>query len=109
MSGRPLNLNKAKTIEMELDRIPDLMAKVDGLDSHLVGLLAQRFRCSREIGSIKLSSGQPRFDPERVRLQRLRFVGLCVEAGLDAAMAETLITTILDRVIAERSSVPPVL
>ncbi len=88
---------------MGQERIPGLMTEVDELDRQLVGLLAQRFLHSRAIGSIKRAAGQPLYDPERIRLQRIRFVGICVEAGLDAAMAETLITAVLDRVIAERS------
>lgn len=87
---------------MQSDSIPILMKEIDELDEKLVHLLTQRFRRSREIGAIKLKNGGPQFDPKRISNQRSRFLQLAVQAGLGATMAETLITTITDQVIAER-------
>ncbi len=82
--------------------MPALMAEIDSLDKNLVELLGRRFRCSREIGSIKRQQGQAPYDPIRVQNQQLNFVRKCVEAGLDEQMAHQLIGTILQQVIAER-------
>lgn len=87
---------------MQCDSIPILMKEIDELDEKLVHLLAQRFRCSREIGAIKLKNGGLQFDPKRISSQRSRFLQLAVQARLDATMSETLISIITDQVIAER-------
>ncbi len=69
-----------------------LMQESDELDVAIVGLLEQPFRCSRAIGAIKAATGQPKFDPSRVKEQHARFVELCRQAVLDAPICETPIS-----------------
>ncbi len=87
---------------MSTGPLTELMRNVDQLDNELAALLVRRFHHSRLIGAVKREAGEARFDPLRVNSQRSRFIELCVAAGLDAKMAEALIVTITDRVIAER-------
>jgi len=86
-----------------MDEISKLQAEIDDIDRKLIDLLRERFIRSREIGTIKRRENLPSFDPARAGSVRQRFVEKCVEVGLDAGMADRLISLLVEQVIVERA------
>lgn len=78
---------------------------IDALDREMAELLVRRFDASRRIGEIKRLLDLPSSDPQRIVIQRSRFVAMCEKRGLSPAMAETLIEAIVEQVLRERASV----
>jgi len=78
----------------ELDR---LRSSIDNLDAALVHLLAERFKCTQQVGALKAEHGLPAADPDREARQISRLKSLAVEADLDPEFAADF----LDFVIAE--------
>lgn len=78
----------------ELDR---LRSSIDNLDAALVHLLAERFKCTQQVGTLKAKHGLPPADPAREARQISRLKALAVEADLDPEFAADF----LDFVIAE--------
>ena len=61
---------------------------IDNLDAVLVHLLAERFRCTQQVGLLKASLDLPPADPEREQQQVARLRALAEESGLDPVFAE---------------------
>ena len=72
---------------------------IDNLDSAVIHMLAERFRCTKQVGELKSRHGMPPADPVREAEQLERMRALAVEAGLDPAFAEKLLRFILAEVI----------
>ncbi len=88
--------------DIEPRSLPQMAASIDQIDATFLQLLSKRFLLSREIGRVKAAAGMPLFDPDRIRDQTRSFVESGRKMGLDAAMLESLIGRILDRVVEER-------
>jgi chorismate mutase len=76
-----------------------LRARIDTLDAELVALLARRFAVTDDIGQLKARHALPPADPAREAAQRARLHALATDAGLDPAIAETVLRTIIDAVL----------
>ena len=76
-----------------------LRASIDNLDAALVYLLAERFRCTQQVGHLKAELGLAPSDlaREEEQLQRLR--QLARESGLDPVFAEKVLAFIIAEVI----------
>ena len=61
----------AEDAKAELNR---LRSSIDNLDAALVHLLAERFKCTEQVGRLKARAGMPPADPAReaVQIARLR-------------------------------------
>ena len=59
----------------DLDR---LRASIDNLDAALVHLLAERFKCTQQVGALKAAHGLPPADPDREARQISRLKMLAV-------------------------------
>jgi chorismate mutase len=81
------------------DQLLDLRASIDNLDAAIVHLLAERFKCTREVGRLKARHHLPASDPQREASQIARLRHLAEGAGLDPAFAETFLTFIIDEVV----------
>ncbi len=92
----------AMAFDTEFSSLPRMSESIDRIDAALLQLLAARFSLSREIGRVKVAAGMPIFDPTRIRDQTRGFIDTGLDLGLDAAMLEKLIGSILDRVVEER-------
>ena len=62
-------------------------ATIDNLDAALVHLLAERFRCTQQVGLLKARLDLPPADPGRERQQVARLRALAEESGLDPIFA----------------------
>lgn len=86
-------------------RLLELRASIDNLDSAVVHLLAERFKCTQQVGRLKAEHKMPASDPDReaVQIRRLRL--LAEEARLDPEFAEKFLTFIIDEVVRNHRSV----
>ena len=85
------------------DVVPQQLAvyrdTIDNLDAALVHLLAERFRCTQQVGLLKARLELPPADPRRERQQVARLRALAEESGLDPVFAEKFFTFIVAEVI----------
>ncbi|WP_183432050.1 chorismate mutase [Mesorhizobium sp. RMAD-H1] len=72
---------------------------IDNLDAALVRILAERFRCTGEVGLLKARHELPPADPAREEFQVARLRRLAEEARLDPDFAEELLAFIIKEVI----------
>ena len=76
-----------------------LRASIDNLDAALAYLLAERFRCTQQVGHLKAELGLAPSDPAREEEQLQRLRQLARESGLDPAFAEKVLAFIIAEVI----------
>ena len=79
---------------------------IDNLDAALVHLLAERFRCTQQVGLLKASLDLPPADPEREQQQVARLRALAEESGLDPVFAEKFFAFTKRSVTGTRPSAP---
>ncbi len=83
-------------VREELQR---LRASIDNLDAALVHLLAERFKCTQEVGRLKAEHQLPPADPEREAAQIRRLRALAEESKLDPVFAERFLNFIIAEVV----------
>ncbi len=93
------------TDEDPVAHLARLRGSIDNLDAALVHLLAERFKCTQEVGRLKARAGMPPADPEREAYQIGRLRQLAVTSGLDPRFAEKFLTLIIDEVIRSHESI----
>ena len=76
-----------------------LRASIDNLDAALVHLLAERFKCTEQVGRLKANAGMPPADPDREAVQIARLRALSETSGLDPHFAEKFLNVIIAEVI----------
>lgn len=76
-----------------------LRASIDNIDAALVFMLAERFRCTKQVGELKAEHGMPPSDPAREEMQQARLRRLALEADLDPAFAEKWFNFVVAEVI----------
>ncbi|GAB7006181.1 chorismate mutase [Nocardioides sp. AN3] len=81
-----------------------LRASIDNLDAALVHLLAERFKCTEQVGRLKAQAGFPPADPSREAVQIERLRRLSEESGLDPVFAEKFLAVIIAEVIRNHES-----
>ena len=76
-----------------------LRASIDNIDAALVFMLAERFRCTKQVGVLKAEHGMPASDPSREEHQIARLRRLSEEADLDPEFAEKWFNFVVAEVI----------
>jgi chorismate mutase len=76
-----------------------LRNSIDNLDAALIHLLAERFRCTQEVGRYKAAHDLPPADPAREAAQIARLRRLAQEARLDPDFAEKFFNFVVTEVI----------
>lgn len=72
---------------------------IDNLDAALVYILAERFRCTKQVGELKARAALPPADPNREAQQIARLRSLAEQSGLDPVFAEKFLKFIVAEVI----------
>ncbi|WP_371659229.1 chorismate mutase [Streptomyces sp. NBC_00280] len=83
-------------IRAELGRLRE---SIDNIDAAVVHMLAERFKCTQQVGHLKAAHQLPPADPNREALQIARLRRLAESANLDPAFAEKLLNFIIAEVI----------
>ncbi len=80
-------------------RLGELRHSIDNLDAAIVHLLAERFKCTQQVGALKAAHAMAASDPAREAVQIERLRRLAAEADLDPVFAERFLNFIIDEVI----------
>ncbi|API54100.1 chorismate mutase [Rhizobium leguminosarum] len=72
---------------------------IDNIDAALVHMLAERFRCTKEVGMLKAKYNLPPADPAREEYQIERLRQLAKAANLDPDFAEKFLNFVIKEVI----------
>jgi chorismate mutase len=91
---------------------PEIKAKlssyrqsIDNIDAALVHMLAERFRCTKEVGVLKATHELPPSDPAREEYQIERLRSLARDAHLDPDFAEKFLNFIIKEVIRHHEAI----
>ncbi len=76
-----------------------LRGSIDNIDAAVVYMLAERFRCTQQVGQLKALHGLPPADPEREAQQVARLRELAAAARLDPDFAEKFLAFVIREVI----------
>lgn len=76
-----------------------LRASIDNIDAALIHLLAERFKCTRDVGFLKARHKLPPADPAREAQQVARLRALAKDADLDLEFAEKFLAFVVREVI----------
>ena len=76
-----------------------LRSSIDNVDAALIFLLAERFKCTKQVGQLKAEYGMPPSDPAREEQQVERLRRLAEDADLDPAFAEKWFNFVVAEVI----------
>lgn len=72
---------------------------IDNIDAALVFMLAERFRCTDDVGVLKAVNSLPAVDAEREKSQVERLRRLATGAGLDPEFVEAFFTVVVSQVV----------
>ena len=81
------------------DKLLQYRKSIDNLDTALIHVIAERFRITKAVGTLKAEHDFPPGDPTREKQQAERLRALAQEADLDPDFAEKLLRFIIDEVI----------
>ncbi len=83
-------------VREELTRLRD---SIDNIDAAVIHMLAERFKCTQQVGHLKARHQLPPADPGREARQIERLRSLAENAKLDPAFAEKFLNFIIAEVI----------
>ena len=80
-------------------QLQSLRGSIDNIDAALIFMLAERFRCTKQVGVLKAEHGMPASDPAREEQQISRLRSLALDADLDPEFAEKWFNFVVAEVI----------
>ena len=89
------------TVKGELEKF---RAAIDNIDAAIAYMLAERFRCTQNIGWLKAKHEMPPKDPAREAAQVARLRDLASGAGLDPDFAELFHPFVVKEVIRQHQA-----
>jgi len=89
-------IHPPETIPPEL---AELRHSIDNIDTAILHLLAERFKCTQKVGQLKARLNLPPADPAREARQIARLRSLAVNADLEPEFAEKFLTFLTREVI----------
>lgn len=81
------------------EQLAKLRSSIDNIDAALIHMLAERFRCTQEVGVLKAEHEMAPTDPARESAQIERLRSLAREANLDPEFAEKWFNFVVAEVI----------
>lgn len=87
------------------ERLTRLRSSIDNIDAALVHMLAERFRCTQEVGVLKAENEMPASDPSREARQIDRLRNLAADAHLDPEFAEKWFNFVVAEVIQHHTQI----
>ena len=72
---------------------------IDNIDAALIHMLAERFRCTDQVGLLKAKHQLPAVDKEREQRQYERLTRLAEEANLDPGFVEKMMEFVISEVV----------
>jgi chorismate mutase len=90
---------------MPPDDLLRLRDSIDNIDAALIHLLAERFKCTQEVGRLKARLGMPPSDPGREAEQVARLRALAEKAKLDPEFAEKFLAFVVREVIQHHKAI----
>lgn len=88
-----------------LKALQKLRQTIDNIDASLVYILAERFRCTQDVGHLKAKYGLPPADLKREEEQVTRLRKLAIDARLDPDFAEKFLGFIIHEVIRHHEAI----
>lgn len=88
-----------------MDELQRLRDSIDNLDAALVHVLAERFRCTQQVGVLKAEHSMPPADPAREAHQIERLRRLALDAKLDPEFAEKFLNFIIAEVVRHHEAI----
>ena len=85
------------------EQLAKLRASIDNIDAALIHMLAERFRCTQDVGVLKAEHEMPPTDPAREAEQIERLRALAKDANLDPEFAEKWFNFVVAEVIHHHS------
>jgi len=82
-----------------------LRASIDNIDAALIYMLAERFKCTQEVGRLKARLGLPPSDKTREAEQVARLRALAEGAHLDPEFAEKFLAFVVKEVIQHHEAI----
>ncbi|MFI1764951.1 chorismate mutase [Streptomyces sp. NPDC020800] len=89
-------------VRQELERLRE---SIDNIDAAVVHMLAERFKCTQQVGRLKALHQLPPADQAREARQIERLRSLAENAKLDPAFAEKFLNFIIAEVIRHHESI----
>jgi chorismate mutase len=86
------------------DELLTLRSSIDNIDAALIHLLAERFKCTQQVGRLKARLGLPASDPAREAEQVARLRALAESAHLDPEFAAKFLAFVVREVIQHHES-----
>ncbi|KQY26595.1 MULTISPECIES: chorismate mutase [Rhizobium/Agrobacterium group] len=87
------------TTHDKAEQLASYRKTIDNLDSALLHILAERFRCTEQVGHMKAEQALPAADSERERRQMDRSRIIANEVGLSQHFVESLMKLIVSAVV----------
>ena len=91
-----------ESVRAELTELRD---SIDNIDAAVVHMLAERFKCTQQVGHLKARHQLPPADPGREASQIARLRQLAENAKLDPAFAEKFLNFIIREVIRHHEAI----
>ncbi|HVZ06821.1 chorismate mutase [Rhodopila sp.] len=89
-----------------LAALNELRGSIDNIDAAMIHMLAERFRCTQQVGALKARHNLPPGDPGREAYQIGRLRKLAETARLDPEFAEKYLHFIIREVIRHHEQFP---